>query len=56
MSVNPVSGNQDPQIEDKRAEYQAQYNEYYNTYTTLINDDRYKSYFAANLWEEKEYK
>ena len=49
MSVNPVSGNSDPQIdENKKAQYQAQYEEYYNTYTALINDDKYKSYFSEN--------
>lgn len=48
MSVNQVTNNSDPQVEDRLSKYLAQYCEYNYTYTSFINDDKYKSYFSEN--------
>lgn len=48
MSVNPVSGGSELSVEQKKAQYREQRDEYCNIFATLVNDDRYKSYFAEN--------
>ena len=48
MSVNPVSGGSELSVEQKKAQYEEQYEEYNTIYTSLINDDKYHDYFAEN--------